>query len=994
MGYVGEAMSTVMIVSRNEKRAKTNVTRKIFYKQILMTRPLHIYPEIHRSVVRFIFCLSMIFIAGSSYGQLDVATTECNCLNNASQPGDGQYMESFTITSAPGETWTLVETNNFFDPASAAPPALPTTYADDFVIVEGPAGAYTLSGIRIEGFLWEVVVSDGTEEYTITSENACSYPDERIYGDLNNCISQRETYFVDIPEEDIASITWSISGGGVIVGPTDEREVEVAWGDAIGVNQITVTVDANVGAPMGATTCSFTTTEDVELVDETSLYMACNNFLNLSLSNNCSLEVTPEQFLEASPSDPSSFDIELIDIEADTIIPNGIITGAYIGKEIQVRVIHDCTLNSCWGLLTVEDKSAPALVCQDVEVDCDEIMDPEFTGFPVPLGTVVTKIGNRTYLLEGYDLCGDATLRYEDLMVDNLCTGPFSSIITRTWFITDENGNTTSCTSTISVIRAPWEDIVFPGNWHDLTGPNPSIEACDDFLRLDNGAPDPSVTGYPTGTLCAGATVTFEDVILEKCGEDNIDNAFKVLRRWTVREHCPPNRDSTHTQVISVEDRIDPVITVESLIEIETTEHECAALVKIPPPEVEDCSTWRYTVAYMLKDEEGNPTGDLITDGLFIHPTDGSYFLEDVPADHGDLWIVYTVTDACGNSDQASAELTIVDTQEPIPVCDLFTYVSLDEDGVAKAKYPTFDDGSWDNCGIETFELRRMEEFACGEDSEWGEKVSFCCEDVGEDVMVQMRVTDFSGNSNVCMVNVVVQDNILPEWITCPDDVTLDCDDDYSNLSQFGFPTAEDNCDVTISVDSTFNFNDCGIGVILRDFTATDPANNTLTKTQRIYVVNKDAFDDSFIKWPQHVTLPDGCAGGSLLPEDLPMNARYPVLTNTSCSNAIYDYEDTEFQYVDGACTKIVRVWTVVDWCQYNPLFGSKGIWYYTQVIKVLNSDAPVITQGCTEVQDVSYLNDCEAEVTLIAQATDDCTAPEDLKWSYKIDIGNDGSTG
>ena len=53
--------------------------------------------------------------------------------------------------------------------------------------------------------------------------------------------------------------------------------------------------------------------------------------------------------------------------------------------------------------------------------------------------------------------------------------------------------------------------------------------------------------------------------------------------------------------------------------------------------------------------------------------------------------------------------------------------------------------------------------------------------------MVALRVTDFAGNSNTCMVEVQVQDK-LPPQITCPPHLTISCRTvlDTANLSFLG----------------------------------------------------------------------------------------------------------------------------------------------------------------------------------------------------------------
>ena len=84
--------------------------------------------------------------------------------------------------------------------------------------------------------------------------------------------------------------------------------------------------------------------------------------------------------------------------------------------------------------------------------------------------------------------------------------------------------------------------------------------------------------------------------------------------------------------------------------------------------------------------------------------------------------------------------------------------------------------------------------------------------------------------------------------------------------------------------------------------------------------------------WPCDVLL-------TTCPEDLGDTGE-PTLFDDACSLIGVTYEDTRFDFVDGACFKILREWAVIDWCQYNSLTG-EGLWYYTQVIKVHDEEGP-----------------------------------------------------
>jgi len=83
-------------------------------------------------------------------------------------------------------------------------------------------------------------------------------------------------------------------------------------------------------------------------------------------------------------------------------------------------------------------------------------------------------------------------------------------------------------------------------------------------------------------------------------------------------------------------------------------------------------------------------------------------------------------------------------------------------------------------------------------------------------------------------------------------------------------------------------------------------------------------------------------------PEDLPAANAYPGFNNQNgCSNVTAAHSDQVFNYTEIACAKILRTWTVIDWCQPNQE------WTHVQVIKIFDSEGPVIESGCQNLTEV-----------------------------------------
>ena len=930
-------------------------------------------------------------LQGQSFG-----TSECNCISGASNPANGLFSDFVSINSGiSGQTWTVVTSTNMFDAGSAGAliPLAPGT-----VIPQTSTGRYALETIRITDTDFTITVTDGVFTYPLTSRHTCSYPDTRLVGDFGSCVGSTETYELPTTADKLDNIIWTVTNGTIVSGQ-GSRLVRVQWSAVPSIGTVRVTGEASGHPDNTGTYCSFDITETVDVLSEQAEVIACNNKVNISMNGSCEITITPSLILEDMQFTNASYDLVIRDIKADTIITDDVLTGKYLNTDIEVKVIHECSKNACWGTLRLEDKSVPTLDCgDDVTIDCDELNSPFVTGFPIPMGSDITQIDENTFFVDGFDQCGGLTLDFYDEVAANECQGSFSSIITRIWRATDSSGNTDTCSSQIFIRRATFADLTFPPIYDDVLGTRPSIKACSKYDTLDNGYPSPDFTGRPEGTFCLNVQVDYTDVLIEGCSEE----AYKIKRRWVVTDLCHVEGDTVYNQIITIADDQPPVCSAPDEFEVGTNPLTCSSTIDVPPPTVIfECSDWDYFVSYKLTDDGGSPFNFSTTDGVIRRPN-GTYRITNIPEGQLRVWVVYNIEDACGNVTQCFTEVDIIDNEEPIPVCDLHTFVALNEDGIGYANPLALDDGSLDNCALDSMDIRRMDD-ACGEVSAWSQHIKFCCEDIGSTVMVALGVFDASGNSKQGMVEVEVQDNLAPRILTRPADVTVDCQADLSTLTRFGTITAEDNCGFIIEESEDRSNGNCGNGLITRTFKAIDNNGNVATHTQRITIVNTDPFfinpfnpnatNDDVI-WPRDYTINNGCLDSDTDPDALPSANSRPQIFANSCSEVSVTHEDIVFQYTDGACFKILRKWTVIDFCQFNPFFpDAGGKWDYTQVIKVNNNVRPTISTGCRPSDlTVTQLADCRARINISASGEDDCTPADKLKFNYEIDLGNNGT--
>ena len=125
--------------------------------------------------------------------------------------------------------------------------------------------------------------------------------------------------------------------------------------------------------------------------------------------------------------------------------------------------------------------------------------------------------------------------------------------------------------------------------------------------------------------------------------------------------------------------------------------------------------------------------------------------------------IVYIAEDDCGNISTDTVSITVKDAVSPTVICKESIAISLTQDGTAWAFASAFDDGSHDNCEIDSVRIRRMETCTSTTFTDatvWSNAVPLECCDIGTPVMVSLGVWDKAGNFNNCMISVRVIDKL------------------------------------------------------------------------------------------------------------------------------------------------------------------------------------------------------------------------------------------
>ncbi|MCP4045809.1 MAG: BspA family leucine-rich repeat surface protein, partial [Gammaproteobacteria bacterium] len=424
-------------------------------------------------------------------------------------------------------------------------------------------------------------------------------------------------------------------------------------------------------------------------------------------------------------------------------------------------------------------------------------------------------------------------------------------ITTNTFQVTDSNGNTTTCSFTVTVT--------------DDMSPVP------DVATLPDATGECSITlSAPTATdNCAGSiTGTTTDPL-----------TYSTQGTYTVTWTFDDGNGNTaqQQQTVIVNDVSAPVPDAASLPD---ATGECEASVSVPTA-TDNCTgsvtatttdptsyteQGTYMVTWIFDDGNGNTTqqqqtvvvedmteptatcqdvtvqldggGNVTITGADIDggSTDNcgitsleSEFASFTCGSTGVQNVQLTVTDVAGNQSFCTAAVTVVDNLPPVAVCQNLTLV-LDENGQAPFQPSDLDNGSSDNCGISGYAIVN------------GPASFGNCGAVGGNSAV-LTVFDNSGNSSTCLAYVTVIDN-LPPIAQCKD-ITLNLD--ASGNASIQPPGGNidngstDNCGLNVPFPFAlsqyfFDCNDVGANTVTQ--TVTDINGNTSTCTGTVTVVD------------------------------------------------------------------------------------------------------------------------------------------------------------
>ncbi|MFK7982173.1 MAG: hypothetical protein AB8G86_19490 [Saprospiraceae bacterium] len=677
--------------------------------------------------------------------------------------------------------------------------------------------------------------------------------------------------------------------------------------------------------------------------------LVCNDEINVPLGTSCAITLTPDDLLEntcdtlidtvyyfitLSGKDKNGQDITLASgggkggnypqVTKDMIDQ----CGGSITAEIERRYYQDLNLSfcnngvqstTCEVKVNIIDQTPPifqATATSDTFKLCSVDLTAEALGITAP--TVI-------------DNCDSAKVEFVGTTVLNDGATCDTTRAVLNWKATDVCGNEANLAQSIVIIRPGITEIVQTSDVILSCGEMGANELAN---ATKTGMPRMKVGKVVNGVLVPTDTIALDTanyicgyILQKRTVEIPADCGRKIFRYWDVLDWCDAENGimPVDTQLIELRDTIAPKFVTTQLptVNLELPHDVCVLdITKLAAPTATDnCSTPIVKIGEVSRIENGKkwtiPATELTT------LTADSFEVTWVAADDCTLQTKTT----------SITQLVIIeDVTKPAAICGDNINLSISQ-SKARLHYSDIDAGSNDACGIVKYEVSRDE-------VNWDSVVIFDCEDVNQERNVYLRVTDASGNQNTCWTSVVVEDKLAPicsdlqaitqsceevhidetlaetdansngqmddaEWI----DLTSVQADDFN--TKYGHPICSDNItchNLVLEQQYQLLKQVCGEAQLKRRFRAID-GNGTGKKSnwseQTISIETK-------ANWA--ITLPADWTGDC--------NAEVPSsnleIQNGACDLMAYEVEDQEFRTVEDACLKIVRTYTITNWCVYE----------------------------------------------------------------------------
>lgn len=747
--------------------------------------------------------------------------------NGETTPGiSGLSVGNYTITVTDANGCTDAVTA----PISQNDSELPIALCQDVTVTLNGSGVATLSAAAVDNGssdncgIASLVVSPNVFSCSEFGANPVTLTVTDVNGNVATC---NATVTVEDPVPPTAlcqdvSVTLDAFGNASV----DASQIDNGSTDNCAIQSITLSPNSFTCADLGPTQVTLTVTDEggnvstcdatVTVIEDTDPTAVCQD-ITVQLDATGNVSVTGAQVGGGSTDNCGVVDI--------TVNPSDF-TCADIGANTATVTVSDANVNTatCSAIITVEDNLAPDAVCQDIQVYLDASGNVSITASDVDGGST--------------DNCAIDSISATPTSFSCADVGPNAVDLT----VVDVNGNTASCTATVTV-----EDTISPtAVCQDITvqldaNGMASIVAAD----IDNGSVDncgsPTILINPTTFDCtASSPAQVELTVADASGNSSTCSAIVTLEETTpptaVCDDITIQLDASGNANIIAADidggSTDNCGVVDTILDISTfdcadigpntvtltvvdangNQSTCTAIVTVEEtvPPIAVCQdiviqlNASGSVTIAAADVDAGSTDNCGIDSLSVTPSTFDC------TNLGTETVTLTVFDNYGNTSSCPADVTVLDTVPPTAVCQDIT-VQLDAAGNVSIVAGQIDNGSSDVCGIAGISIDIND---------------FDCSELGPNA-VELLVEDNSGNTSTCQATVTVEDPVAPNAGCQNFTVYLDANGAVTADSVDADGGSTDNCSVASFMLSQTDFLCANLGQEIVTLTVEDGSGNT-----------------------------------------------------------------------------------------------------------------------------------------------------------------------
>ncbi len=589
--------------------------------------------------------------------------------------------------------------------------------------------------------------------------------DMSVNVDIDNCSSQ-VIYSVPVVED-------GCSGNGL----TPMLMSGIASGQEfpLGLTQITYEVSDGCG---NTASCSF----GITVLDSDTPSVSCPSTTVESCVDGGTCMWTSDGSVDANYGDNCTGQMLSHEISGSTVVMNGmgLVSGTVLNLGINVITyeVEDGSGNtsSCSFQVLVKDCESPTLTCSDMlDVSCGM---EDIAGWQ---STIESTIGDNC------SMSGDMTFSSQLITDFSSCGGTIEQVYE--FVVTDEAGNSSSCYG-----RYESDDNVSP-----VIG----TMASDLTLECNGGNQSSALIGWlnnnggaSASDVCSSPLSWSHDYTGDLVGSCGTNGSVTVV--FTVSDGC--GNTSTTSGEFTIEDTTSPVLRLPSNIVLECGGMDNEAII----------ASW-------LSSAEGEDS----CEGLVGVTNDyGSAMQTDGCGLSGVTTVVFTVSDACGNTSTGSRTITIEDRTSP--------------EIVVEASDLVLECGAMNGGAISAWELSQGGAMASDDCSDmaltWSMSSSSVMGCGSSSVTTYVfTVEDNCGNTSTTSASVIIEDSTSPVLVV-PMEQTEECGNIQVDLPTWlGSASGSDACG-SVSITSTLWNTIEGCGETREEvylFVATDACGNT-----------------------------------------------------------------------------------------------------------------------------------------------------------------------